>query len=87
MVFQLNSDVTGRKSFGKISRNVHLYELDSVQLVVTNPFSVPGNFELKFLVSSKDCSPEGSSFLDKKGEEYSWQLCVVNCVLCVCVVC
>jgi hypothetical protein len=60
MVFQLSSDVTGRKCSGKITRNVHLYELDSVQLVITNPFSVPGNFELKFLVSSKECSAEGS---------------------------
>jgi hypothetical protein len=60
MVFQLSSDVTGRKCSGKITRNVHLYELDSVQLVITNPFSVPGNFELKFLVSSKERSAEGS---------------------------
>jgi hypothetical protein len=67
MVFQLSSDVTGRKCSGKIMRNVHLYELDSVQLVITNPFSVPGNFELKFLVSSKERSAEGSSNSTKKG--------------------
>ena len=67
MVFQLTSDVTGRKCSGRIPRNVHLYELDSVQLVITNPFPFPGNFELKFLVSSKECSPEGSTNAEKKG--------------------
>ena len=67
MVFQLTSDVTGRKCSGRITRNVHLYELDSVQLVITNPFPVSGNFELKFLVSSKECSPEGSTNAEKKG--------------------
>jgi hypothetical protein len=45
MVFRLNSTVIGRRPQQKIHRSVPIFELDSVAVLLTNPFKVEGMYE------------------------------------------
>ena len=67
MVFQMTSQIVGRKPVERIMRNVHLYELESVQVVVSNPFPEGTNFEVRLVVSSKESSAENILLPEKKG--------------------
>ena len=67
MVFQMTSQIVGRKPVERIVRNVHLYELESVQVVVTNPFSEVANFDVRLVVSSKESSAENVLIPERKG--------------------
>ena len=58
MVFQLNSMVVGRRPIEKVMRNVPLFELDSVQIVITNPFFEEGNFYLNLCMVCKGTTAE-----------------------------
>ena len=68
MVFQMTSQIVGRKPVERIMRNVHLYELESVQVVVSNPFPEGTNFEVRLVVSSKESSAENILLQEKKGQ-------------------
>lgn len=58
MVFQLNSEVVGRRPIEKYTRNVPLFELDSVQVTITNPFTQEGHFVLSLAMTCKSVSAD-----------------------------
>ena len=65
-MFQLAAEVTGRQPMKKTIRSVQLYELDSVQLNITNPLSKAGNFLVKLIITRDKISVD-EFFLIQKG--------------------
>ena len=58
MVFRLSSEIVGRRAIEKFVRTVQLYELDSVQIEIVNPFPVESNFLMRLSMACKTVTPE-----------------------------
>ena len=58
MVFRLSSEIVGRRAIEKFVRTVQLYELDSVQIDILNPFPVEANFLMRLSMACKTVTPE-----------------------------
>ena len=64
-MFKLASEINHREPIKKITRSVQLYELDSVQLNITNPLLKTGNFLVKLIISSDKISVEEFLLIQK----------------------
>ena len=53
MVFKLSSEIIGRRATEKFLRTVPLYELDSTQIVIVNPYPVEANFSISLAMACK----------------------------------
>ena len=71
MVFRLSSEIVGRRATEKFVRTVPLYELDSVQIVIVNPFPVEANFSMSLSMACKTVTPEMMLQQILKGLQYS----------------
>ena len=71
MVFRLSSEIVGRRATEKFVRTVPLYELDSVQIVIVNPFPVEANFSMSLSMACKTVTPEMMLQQTLKGLQYS----------------
>ena len=71
MVFRLSSEIVGRRATEKFVRTVPLYELDSVQIVIVNPFPVEANFSMTLSMACKTVTPEMMLQQTLKGLQYS----------------
>ena len=71
MVFRLSSEIVGRRATEKFVRTVPLYELDSVQIVIVNPFPVEASFSMNLSMACKTVTPEMILQQILKGLQYS----------------